>query len=88
MFVRSLAFDTNSPPYNWERKVVATYPEDDILVSGWLLGEKYLSRKAAVVDTKYKDGRFILIGIRSQHRAQSHGTYKFLLNALLYPEGN
>jgi hypothetical protein len=85
MFVNSLALDTFSPPYDWDRKVVATYPEDEILLSGWLLGEEYLSRKAAVVDTKYKDGRIILIGIRCQNRAQSHGTYKFLLNALLYP---
>ena len=86
MFVQSLAFDTNSPGYEWDRKVVAAYPEDDVLVSGWLLGESYLARKAAVVDTKYKQGRFILIGIRSQNRAQSHGTYKFFLNALLYPQ--
>ncbi len=86
MFVQSLAFDTNSPGYQWERKVVATFPEDEILVSGWLLGESYLARKAAVVDAKFKDGRFILIGIRSQNRAQSHGTYKFFLNALLYPK--
>jgi hypothetical protein len=86
MFVNSLALDTFSPSYGWDRKVVATYPEDEILLSGWLLGEEYLSRKAAVVDTKYKDGRIFLIGIRCQNRAQSHGTYKFLLNALLYPE--
>jgi hypothetical protein len=85
MFVNSLAFDTFTPAYDWDRKVVATYPEDEILLSGWLLGEEYLSRKAAIVDTKYKDGRIILIGIRCQNRAQSHGTYKFLLNALLYP---
>ncbi len=85
MFVRSLAFDTYSPPYDWERKVVATFPEDEVLLSGWLLGEDALTRKAAVVDTKYKDGRIILIGIRCQSRAQSHGTYKFLLNAILYP---
>jgi hypothetical protein len=85
MFVNSLAFDTFSPPYDWDRKVVATYPEDGVLLSGWLLGEEYLTRKAAVVDTKYKEGRIILIGIRCQNRAQSHGTYKFLLNALLYP---
>ncbi len=85
MFVSSLAFDTNSPPYDWDRKVVAAYPKDEILLSGWLLGEEYLSRKAAVVDTKWKDGRIILIGVRCQNRAQSHGTYKFLLNALLYP---
>ena len=85
MFVNSLALNTFSPSFDWDRKVVATYPEDEILMSGWLLGEEYLSRKAAVVDTKYKDGRIILIGIRCQNRAQSHGTYKFLLNALLYP---
>jgi hypothetical protein len=86
MFVNSLALDTFSPSYDWERKVVATYPEDEVLLSGWLLGEEYLARKAAVVDTKWKAGRIILIGIRCQNRAQAHGTYKFLLNALLYPE--
>jgi len=85
MFVNSLAFSTSSPPFDWDRKVVAAYPEDEVLLSGWLLGEEYLTRKAAVVDTKYKDGRIILIGVRCQNRAQSHGTYKFLLNALLYP---
>jgi hypothetical protein len=85
MFVNSLALDTFSPSYEWDRKVVAAYPEDEILLSGWLLGEGYLARKAAVVDTKWKDGRIILIGVRCQNRAQSHGTYKFLLNALLYP---
>jgi hypothetical protein len=85
MFANSLALDTFSPSYEWDRKVVATYPEDEILMSGWLLGEEFLARKAAVVDTKWKDGRIILIGIRCQNRAQSHGTYKFLLNALLYP---
>ena len=86
MFVNSLALETSSPPYNWDRKVVAAYSDDDVLLSGWLLGEEYLARKAVVVDTTYKDGHFILIGIRSQNRAQSHGTYKFLLNSLLYPE--
>jgi len=86
MFVNSLALETNLPAADWDRKVVATYPEDEVLLSGWLLGEEYLARKAAVVDTKFKEGRFILIGIRAQNRAQSHGTYKFLLNALLYPD--
>jgi hypothetical protein len=85
MFVNSLAFSTSSPSFEWDRKVVASYPKDEILLSGWLLGEEYLSRRAAVVDTKWKEGRIILIGVRCQNRAQSHGTYKFLLNALLYP---
>lgn len=88
MFVGSLAMDTWAPTGEWDRKVVATYPESNILLSGWLLGEETIARKAAVVDTTYKDGHIILIGIRCQNRAQSHGTYKLLLNAILYPEKN
>ncbi|NPV84344.1 MAG: hypothetical protein HPY46_12290, partial [Candidatus Aminicenantes bacterium] len=87
IFSQSLAFETWTPPVDWDRKVVAYYPEDGLLMSGWLLGEDYLARKAAVVDTRLKKGHIALIGIRAQHRAQSHGTYKFLLNAIFYPEG-
>ncbi len=87
MFSRSLAISTQIPQSgDWDRKVVASYPPEDILLSGWLLGEDVIARKAAVVDTQYKKGHIILIGIRCQHRAQSHGTYKFLFNAFLYPE--
>jgi hypothetical protein len=86
MFADSLAMTTSVPPPEWDRKVIATYPEDDILLSGWLLGEDMIARKAAVVDTQHKKGHIVLIGISCQSRAQSHGTYKFLLNALLYPQ--
>jgi hypothetical protein len=86
MFSRSLALNTRIPSGEWDRKVVASFAEENILLSGWLLGEEVIARKAAVVDTQYKKGRIILIGIRCQFRAQSHGTYKFLLNSLLYPE--
>jgi hypothetical protein len=85
MFSRSPAFATWVPSGEWDRKVVASYPEENILLSGWLLGEDIIARKVAVVDTKYKKGHIILIGFRCQFRAQSHGTYKFLLNSLLYP---
>ena len=88
LFNQSLALDTWAPTSSkTNRKVVAYYPEDNILLSGWLLGEEYLSRKAAVVDVKSGQGHIALIGFRAQHRAQSHGTYKLLLNALFYPEG-
>jgi len=86
MFSRSLAIRTRIPSGEWDRTVVASYSEKDVLLSGWLLGEDAIARTAAVVDLKYKQGNIILIGFRCQHRAQSHGTYKFLLNALLYPE--
>ena len=86
MFSRSLALSTRVPSGDWERTVVASFPKNDVLLSGWLLGEDTIARKAAVVDTRYQKGHIVLIGIRCQHRAQSHGSYKFLLNALLYPE--
>ena len=86
MFSRSLALQTRILSGEWDRRVVASYPGEDVLMSGWLLGENIIARKAAVVDVKYKKGHIILIGFRCQHRAQSHGTYKLLLNALLYPK--
>jgi hypothetical protein len=87
MFNQSLAFNTWLPSTgDWEEKVVASYPEENILLRGWILGEDLIARRAAVIDAKYKKGHIILIGFRCQHRAQTHGTYKFLLNALLYPE--
>jgi hypothetical protein len=87
VFNGSPAFETWVPlTTEWDRKVVASYPESNILLSGWLSGEDTIARKAAVVDTQFKKGRIILIGIACQNRAESHGTYKFLLNALLYPE--
>ena len=86
MFSRSPAFRSQLPRGEWDRTVVASYPEKDILMSGWLLGEDALARRSALIDLTYKKGHIILVGFRCQHRAQSHGTYKFLLNALLYPE--
>jgi len=88
VFSGSLALDTWVPPMGWDRKVVASFPDRNILLSGWLLGEEEIARKAAVVDVSHKNGRIILIGIAGHHRGQSHGTFKFLLNTLLYPQAN
>jgi hypothetical protein len=87
MFYQSLAYTTRIPSTgDWERRVVASYSEDDILLRGGILGEDVIAQKAAVIDAKYKKGHIVLIGFRCQHRAQTHGTYKFIFNALLYPQ--
>jgi len=67
--------------YNYDR--VVTYAEREILQSGWLVGEQHLSNRAAVVTADVGEGQVVLLGIRAQHRAQTHGTYKLLFNALL-----
>ncbi len=65
---------------------VASYVDGKVLASGWLLGEKYLQKKAAVVDSPLGSGHVILFGIRPQYRAQSYLTMKMLFNSMLYFE--
>jgi zinc carboxypeptidase len=62
--------------------VVATYPSRDVLMSGWLLGERYVQNKAAVVEATVDKGRVVLLGFRVQHRAQPHATFKLLFNSI------
>ncbi|HYN19373.1 MAG TPA: M14 metallopeptidase family protein [Thermoanaerobaculia bacterium] len=83
-FADSPAFQTSPPDARFERRVVASYPENekDILVSGYLKGGERLEKRAAVVDFKVGKGRVVLIGFRAQHRAQPHRTFKLLWNAL------
>jgi len=83
LFWESPAFEITPSNDNDDYEIVATYADRDILQSGWLVGEKHLSKKAAMVQAKYGQGRVVLIGFRPQHRAQTHGTFKLLFNALV-----
>jgi hypothetical protein len=86
-FADSPAFQTSPTDARFERRVVASYPEqeEDILLSGYLEGGERLERKAAVVEYRVGKGRVVLIGFRPQHRAQPHRTFKLLWNALYLP---
>ena len=62
---------------------VVTYIDRDILQSGWLLGEEAIANKAAMVSVAHGEGSIVMIGFRAQHRAQTHGTFKLVFNALV-----
>jgi len=79
---RSPVFVTAQSYGDVSRTVVARYPDEPLLLSGWIKGEKLLHRKAAIVDLKFGKGKVILIGFRVQHRAQPHGTFKLLFNSI------
>ncbi len=63
-------------------KSVATYANSNALLSGWLLGEKYLNGKTALAETVYGRGKIVLFAFRPQHRGQTFGTFPFIFNAL------
>jgi len=64
--------------------VVAKYPAKDVLASGWLLGEKYLTGKAALLDVPMGSGHIIMFGMRPQYRSQSYQNFKLFFNAMAY----
>jgi hypothetical protein len=74
-----------SPAWDTQLPVVARYPDSGVLASGWLVGEKVIAGKAALIDAPMGKGHVVLFGMRPQYRAQSYLTFKMFFNALVYP---
>ncbi len=83
---RTAAYFTTSSAFEIEDKrrvkSIAEYAEKDALLSGWMLGEKYLNGKSALAETTYGKGKIILFAFRPQHRGQTFGTFQFIFNAI------
>ncbi len=78
-------WDEGSPAWDIsDSRAVARYPDSHVLASGWLLGEKYIAGKAALLDVPLGSGHVILFGMRPQYRAQSYQNFKLLFNAIVY----
>jgi len=77
------AFFSFSPFFSLsEGKSVARYSSLNPILSGFLLGEKYITNRTALADISLNKGRVILIGFRVQNRAQTWNTYKLLFNSI------
>lgn len=66
-------------------RVVAWYGSPTPLRSGWAWGQSYLDGAAAVVDASVGTGHLVLYGPEVLFRAQPHGTFKMVFNALYAP---
>jgi Zinc carboxypeptidase len=84
LFFESVAFDINNSNANDRISVVGRYHDRDLLRGGWLDGEKHLVQLPVLLDVGYGKGRIAMIGFRAQNRAQAHGTFKVLFNAMYH----
>ena len=79
----SQALAVKANHFNENSSVVVSYPEENMMQSGWLIGEERLARKAALIDVKVKKGKVILYGFAPQMRALTDASFKFFFNALV-----
>ncbi len=77
----------NSPafrllPYSREIYAVGYYTKENPLLSGWLIGGDRLEGNTVLAEIPVEKGRVIIFGFGVQSRAQTHGTFKLLFNAI------
>jgi hypothetical protein len=82
VFYNNIAFDPAPAMGDAEVRVIARYPGSNILKSGWIGGEEHLHDRIAAAEVTLGKGRAILLGFSVQNRAQPHGTFKLLFNAI------
>ncbi len=76
-------FQTNIPGFDIDRRVVASFPKEDICPSGYMENEELLAKLPAAVWIKKGEGQMVFYSFSPQFRSSTSGVYKFLFNALL-----
>jgi len=81
-FNSSPAYRLNGETVAMGAKPVAWFDSPSPLLSGWTNGAAYLNGAFAAMDIPLGKGRLCLIGPEATFRAQPHGTFKLLFNAI------
>jgi hypothetical protein len=76
-------FATSVPKFDMDRRVIGTYPEKDLLMSGYASGEEKMANKAALIWMEKGKGQFVMYGFGPQFRASTQASFKLLFNAIL-----
>jgi hypothetical protein len=82
-FSGAAAFEIKPVENNNDYEIIIKFPDENMLKTGWLKGESYLSRKAALIEAKMGKGRIVLYGFSPQSNARTNATFKLLFNALI-----
>lgn len=72
------------PGFGIDAQVVSRYPRENILQSGWLLGEDYLKDQANIVSFRVGDGFVVTYGSQVDFRTQPRATVKLVFNGLFH----
>jgi hypothetical protein len=72
------------PGFGIDSKVVSRYPRENVLASGWLLGEEYLKDQANIISFKVGKGKVVTYGSQIDFRAQPRATWKLLFNGIFH----
>jgi hypothetical protein len=80
MFTNSPTFRANS--IGGALAKVAWFEGKTPLRSGWAYGQEHLDGGVAVIDATVGKGRLVLYGPQVLFRAQPHGTFKLVFNAI------
>ncbi|HER08128.1 MAG TPA: hypothetical protein ENO20_04390 [Bacteroides sp.] len=76
-------FQTSVPIFDMDRRVIGSYPEKDVLMSGYASEPKKLEHKAALIWLRKGKGQYVFFGFQPQFRASTQASFKLLFNALL-----
>jgi hypothetical protein len=83
MFQNSPVFRRPTPSPDSTIDVVAWFDSPSPLRSGWAWGQEHLQSGAAILQARVGKGHLLLCGPEVLFRAQPHGTFRFVFNALL-----
>ncbi len=78
-------FATSIPVFDMDRRVIATHPADEVLLSGYAEHAELLEKKPVMVWVRKNQGQLVLMGFSPQFRASTPVSYKLLFNSLLLP---
>jgi len=76
-------FRTSIPIFDMDRRVIGSFPEKDVLMSGYAEEEEEMGNKAAMIWMKKGKGQYVFYGFYPQFRASTQASFKLLFNALL-----
>ncbi len=75
-------FKTRIPNFDMDRRVIATYPERDIVASGYAEKIELLKNKAALVWMRKGKGQVVMMDFSPHFRGSTSVSYKLIFNSL------